>query len=175
MKRIKSKWLQLQVAGFFMLTLLAFVVFPSCENAKDETNVTPKKREVVQKGGLFYSGCKDTNLKSTYAKKACVTLQTVDSNYLDIQHFDAVFNCVFDSLAIDYNVDGNVINVKESHVNPNAFCTCKYDIEYKIGPLEYGTYSINILDESLNKNEVCFDFEFTENTQMTFYQDFYQE
>jgi hypothetical protein len=171
MKKIKSTNFQMQTVTFFVLTFLACVVFPSCENTSNDSD-TPQNREVWQEGGLFYSGCKGSALeKSASEKEACVILQTIDSNYLSIQHFNAVFNCVFDSLTIDYNVNGGVINVKESHVNPNAYCTCKYDIEYKIGPLEYGTYNINILDESLNQNEVCFDFEFSENTQMTYYKE----
>lgn len=172
MKKIKIKCLQPQTVTFFVLTLLAFIVFPSCENTSDDVD-TPQNREVWQKGGLYYSGCNENAniLKSASEKEACVILQTVESNYLEIQHFDAVFNCVFDSLDIDYNVGDNVINVKEIHINPDAYCTCQYDIKYKIGPLEYGTYSINILDESLNQNEVSFDFEFTENTQMTYYKE----
>jgi hypothetical protein len=172
MKRIKIKCIQLQTATFFLLTLLAFFVFPSCQDTQNDMD-TPQKREVWQKNGLFYSGCKENEgvnmLKSAGEKEACVTLQTVESNYLEIQHFDAVFNCVFDSLDFDYNIEDNVINVKEMHLNPGAYCTCQYDIKYKIGPLEYGTYSINILDESLSQTEISFEFEFTENTQMTYY------
>ena len=151
---------------FLVLTFLAFGL-SSCNNSQETQG--PENREVLQKGGVFYSGCKDVSMKSASEKKASVTLKTVDSNYLEVQHFDAVFNCAFDSLAIDVDVDNNVINIKEIHVNPNAFCTCNYDIEYKIGPLEYGTYSINILDESEDQNEVSFEFEFTENTEMTYY------
>ncbi len=170
MKRIKSKCIQMQTVTFLVFTFLTCMVISSCEKTSDDNN-SSNYREVLQNGGVYYSGCKGFSEKKTLAKEACITLHTVEGNYLEIQHFDAIFNCVFDSLSIDYNVNNNTISVDESHVNPNAYCTCEYDVKYRIGPLEYGTYSINILDENLNQNEISFDFEFSDNTQITYYKE----
>ncbi len=152
--------------SFILISMIALVVVSSCDKSSDSERLH-QFRDEYQNDGLHYSGCKGSGLKSISAGDTCVVLQTAEANYLKVKHFDAVFNCAFDSLKIDFTVDANEIYVKESHINPNMFCTCTYDIEYKIGPLEYGTYTINILDESTGQNEVTVDFEFTENTNVT--------
>ncbi|WP_291856425.1 hypothetical protein [Marinilabilia sp.] len=177
MKNMKSKikqkpFVDLVLHGMVFLTILLLIVFFwSCHETPEESDVPMNSGTITQKSGLSYSGCKASGLKSTYeAPEICASLETVDSDYLLIQHFDAVFNCSFDSLIIDYNVDGDVINVNESHVNPGVYCTCKYDISYKIGPLDYGTYKIHLLDEALNKEELCLEVEFSADTDTTYYQ-----
>jgi hypothetical protein len=149
----------------FLLVILILLAVQACENSNDNTIVNSKSG-----GSVSYSGCKGNNLKSTFSEnqKPCITIQTIDSNYLKIQHVNAVFNCVFDSITIDCSIENNIIHVKENHINPNAYCTCEYDIEYKIGPLEYEkTYNIGFKDESQNNDEISFEFEFTDNTLKT--------
>jgi hypothetical protein len=147
-----------------MSALFVFVILQACENSNEDTINKSK-----QGGQVTYPGCKENNLKSTFSEsqKPCITIKTIDSNYLKVEHINAEFNCIFDSLTIDCSINGNAINIQENHVNPNALCTCEYDIEYQIGPLEFGkTYSINIVDEA--SNEISFEFEFTENTLTTY-------
>lgn len=173
MKKVKLNPFKLELTiiaptVILMLSMLIFLAFPSCENENDGINNSEKNNGVYEKGGIIYSGCKNEILKSTLLDVPCVTLQTIDSNYLKIKHINAIFNCAFDSLTIDYTITGNVITIQEKHVNPNAFCICNYDIEYIIGPLEYGTYSVKISDESLDDTEMNFEFEFTDNSLITF-------
>lgn len=169
MKKQNLKILNPQHVSRIIIILFVFTTFQACENSNEATVNNSKQGEQVS-----FSGCKENNLKSTFSesKKPSITIQTVNSTFLSVTHKNAIFNCVFDNLIIDYSIEDNVIVIYEKQVNPNAFCTCTYDIEYQIGPLTYDeTYSIKIIDESLNNDEISFDFEFTSNTSMTFYED----
>jgi hypothetical protein len=146
--------------GVYLSILVIFAALYACEKNEEGSDSKIKKGEIA-----YSSGCKE-HLKSTgtFSEAPCITVETTDSKYLIVKHNDAVFSCIFDHLNIDYSVNGNLIDIAEEQVNPDAFCTCKYDIEYVIGPLEYGTYTVKIRDGSLDDTEISFEFEFTENT-----------
>ncbi len=161
MKKNLLKGIQLQVSKTLTVIFVIFLILPACEKKQDSDTISFKKKSAT------HSECKN-NLKSTFSELPCVTLHTTDLNYLAIEHVNAVFNCSFDSITISAEVTGNIINIKENHVNPSMYCTCNYDIEYVIGPLEYGHYTINIMDESDGMNEINFEFDFSENTSITY-------
>lgn len=119
---------------------------------------------------LSISECKSSQdglKRSSTINVPCVTIQTIDSNYIAIEHLNAIFNCFYEKITIDFSVTDNIINIKENQANAGARCSCNYDIKYNIGPVEYSHYTINIEDES-QCNVISFEFDFSENTLVNY-------
>ena len=75
------------------------------------------------------------------------------------------FNCCIDNVKIHTSIDQEwVITVKETEICPQPCdCICLYDLEYTIGPLEYGTYLLQIVEEYADTMTV--EFKFSGSTQ----------
>lgn len=165
MRKKLFKEVNLKTIAICVFSFSISLLFQGCEQKQEDFGKTNLNDGDV----LSIIGCKDNSgsLKSAVVDVPCATIQTYKNNYLAIEHVNAIFNCAFDSITIDFSVTGNVINIKENHVNPGMFCTCNYDIKYIIGPIEYGHYTIYIEDESQG-NVISFEFDFSENTLLNY-------
>ncbi len=138
--------------------LLVIVLIPfitSCEKSSEN----PLKVSDVK-----HTGCK--TFKSLVDKNQdCIEYQTADSNYLKINRINVAFNCCIDNVKIHTSIDQDwVITVKETEICPQPCdCICLYDLEYTIGPLEYGTYLLQIVEEYADTMTV--EFKFSGSTQ----------
>ena len=125
---MKSRILKLNV-----VFLLFLFIGASCQNDEDDIYGKIKIKD------FNYVGCKDENAfeKSAYTE---IIEFKADGNYLAIRHVDVYFNCCFDELITNVELDSTSIVFTEDETGPGCDCICKYDIECKIGPLEYGEY-----------------------------------
>ena len=156
-KKLFNKF-RLKTFAICVFVFSVFLLFQNCEKDQEEPT-----------GDLLsISECKSIQdgLKNFATDVPCVTIQTIDSNYLAIEHINAMFNCDYGAIMIDFSVTDNVINIKENQSKAGELCTCNYDIEYSIGSIEYGHYTINIEDES--HNVISFEFDFSENTLVNY-------
>jgi hypothetical protein len=123
------------------------------------------KREIKIKD-FNYVGCKDENTLAESANTELIEYRVIDGNYLAIKHKDTWFNCCFDELVTNVGLDSTSIIFTEDETNPYCDCICRYDIECKIGPLEYGEYRFVLRRSTVIKSE--FKLLFNSSTDSTF-------
>lgn len=133
--------------------LLASIIIPfltSCEEPSEN---------LLKVSGIKHTGCK--SFKSLPEKNQdCIDYQTVNDNYLKISRINVCFNCCIDDVNIK-TLPGpdRIITVRETEKCPNPCdCLCLYDLEYTIGPLEYGTYTLHTIEEYADTMTVVFEF-----------------
>ncbi len=151
---MKRNLLFMRYLLFFYLCIPFFI---SCEN-EQEPDTGP-----LNVSNIKHSDCK--TFKSLADKNQdCIIYQTVKNNYLKINRINTAFNCCIDGvLVVVTDTPDNTITIKESEICTNpCYCMCLYDIEYTIGPLEYGPYTLCIIEEYADTMTV--EFEFSENT-----------
>ncbi len=140
---------------YLLVLFLCVPYFISCEN-EQEPDTGP-----LTVSGIKHTGCK-TFKSLVSAKQDCIEYQTINDHYLKINRLNVVFNCCIDDVDIKTTVDQErVITITETDINPACNCLCLYDIEYIIGPLEYGTYLLRIIEEYADTMTVKFEFSAT--------------
>jgi hypothetical protein len=116
---------------------------------------------------IKHSDCK--TLKSLQsAKQDCVEYQTISGNYLKIKRINTAFNCCIDGILVLVKENqNNEITISETEIcTTPCSCNCLYDIEYTLGPLDYGTYTFHIIEEYADTMNFVIDF--TSSTQGTY-------
>ncbi len=112
---------------------------------------------------MKHEGCK-TFKSLTGKNQDCIEYQTVNDSYLKIYRTNAAFNCCIDNINITSTNQEGIITVKETEICPHPCdCICLYDLEYIIGPLEYGNYTLRVVEEYADTMIV--EFEFSSTTQ----------
>jgi len=155
MKRMKRNLLFIPSLFIFFVCIPFFI---SCENEL-EPDTGP-----INVSGIKHTGCK--TFKSLVSEKQdCVEYQTVDNNYLKINRINTAFNCCIDGvLVVVTDNQTNEITIKETEICTNpCYCNCLYDLEYTLGPMEYGTYSFHVIEEYADT--MSFAIEFSATTQ----------
>ncbi len=106
--------------------------------------------ENIQIKDFSYFGCKEktaNNVNGFAAVKGFKSDEYIEyradaDGYLHIKHVNAVFNCCPDTITATSSIDGKKISIVESETNPICDCICNYDLEYKLGPLSNGKYTL---------------------------------
>jgi len=72
------------------------------------------------------------------------TMEIISENgYWNIMHNNAMFNCSPGKLTADAAINNDfTIDLNENEENHNANCVCLYDLNYKIGPIAHGKYTV---------------------------------
>ena len=141
----------------FLCGIIVFMAF-SCE--KD--NVDDKIFHVKD---FSYDGCKNTSSKSSIDEY--IEYKTVDENYLSVKHVNALFNCCPGKLIVNAIIDSAKLIITEDEEEHACDCICHYDLNYKIGPLEYGEY--HFIVKSLYLTDTEFILDFSSSTDTTHY------
>jgi hypothetical protein len=89
---------------------------------------------------LSVSDCKTKGGTSKGIDPEYITIRTVDDYYLLVNHINAMFNCQPGQITVTISVSSNEITMTENESSSLADCICTYDIDFKLGPLQYGTY-----------------------------------
>lgn len=91
---------------------------------------------------LSISDCKTKGDNSTAADPEYITIKTVDDYYLHFSHINSILNCEPGKITLAIEIRSDTISVNETEESSLANCVCPYDIEFRLGPLEYGIYPI---------------------------------
>ncbi len=137
---------------FWVLSLCS--VFISCEKAHDLKNV-----KIDQ---LSVSGCKTAN--GLFADS--IKYKTIDNYYLYITNINSYFNCDPGQLSATVETRNNTIIINETEDQDLANCICPYDFNFRVGPLDYGTYNITLTKDGSYYVEFLIDF--TSNSSREF-------
>jgi len=138
------------IVAVLILFVSIFVI--SCENIDNHK---------LKVDNITYGTCKPGFKSSVTNEK--IEYRTVDINYLEIDHINAIFNCEPGRLLVDVEFNNDTIFVNESEEQSLVNCICLYDLSYRIGPLEYGTYLFVLKIMSLE--HATFELEFNSTTE----------
>jgi len=126
-----------------------------CE--KENSNSKPEELTIKN---ISFTDCVDNSMKSTKSF-SCLNLKAVDDDYLQIQHFNSIFCCGTEQLEINFELKEDTIFIQEVDLGPHTYCFCNHDLEFKIGPLQKGTYSLKLVD-SYKKDSIFITFDFSD-------------
>ena len=115
---------------------------------------------------LLVNGCKTKGDNAKGAEQEYITLKTVDNYYLLFKHINSIFNCVPGQIYVTADISSNKITITEIETDPIANCVCPYDLEFKIGPIQYGTYSLIFTKAGLIFKEYSLDFKNSTDIQV---------
>jgi len=112
-------------------------------------------------GKITYGDCKPITKKS--GESEYLEYKTVDTDYLQINHINAWFNCEPGEIFVTAELINGAIVVDAYEETALANCICPYDLSYRIGPLNYGRYIIRIL-----RGDIEFSINFNSSTKGVF-------
>ena len=137
---------------FIYLLLLITVALNSCKKEFPDDPLSLDK--------LSISDCKTegNNTNGTYPEY--ITIKTVNDYYLLFSHINSIFNCEPGKITVSVEIRSDTISVNEAEESSLANCICPYDLEFRLGPLEYGIYPVRFqkggltfIEYSLNYNK----------------------
>ena len=107
---------------------------------------------------LSVSDCKTKGGSTKGTNPEYITLKTVDDYYLLINHINAMFNCEPGQITVTIAVSSNEISMDENESSSLADCICPYDIDFKLGPLQYETYILKFKRGGFTFKKYTLDF-----------------
>jgi len=111
-----------------LFLLFSPLLLISCEKTYDLKNL-----KIDQ---IFFSDC-----KTSKGIIESIAYKTVNKNYLSITHVNSFFNCDPGQLSVDIKIQNDTIVINEAEERGLANCVCPYDFNFRIGPIDYGTYN----------------------------------
>ncbi len=115
----------------------------------DDKNEKPNEQTVFTGAkDLSHTDCKTATKSSE--RKEYLELSEADK-YLAIKHINAVFNCCPGELLVTSEVRNDTIFINETEKEAGCKCICPYDLEYKVGALDYGKYHVILSDSKSYK------------------------
>lgn len=143
------------------IILVCFIVFWGCSKADKSVKLEDQVLKTLE---LTHTNCKQ--LKSA-SPEEYIEYQTTEDNFLSIKHVNASLNCCPDSILVVSGIKDGKLNYTVCHKAIYCNCNCYYDLNCKIGPLEYGKYTFRISVCTGAKAE--FILNFTGNTNGKYY------
>lgn len=107
---------------------------------------------------LTVSDCKTKGDNSNATDPECITIKTVNDFYLKFNHINSIFNCEPGKITVAIEIKSDTISVNETEESSLANCVCPYDIEFRLGPLEYGTYPVKFQKGGLTFKEYSLNY-----------------
>jgi hypothetical protein len=108
---------------------------------------------------IGYEGCKEplkgSATDSIPSDQDCMEYQYDGQGVLLLKHINAGFNCCPDELLADITIEENVITIAEdeSLESGGCFCLCLFDVDYQIGNLPPGEYTIRVYGMYLEEGD----------------------
>ena len=141
----------MKISFLHFLILVLAVTMTSCR--KEFPN------DPIDIRNLSVSGCKTNGSRSNGIYPEYITIKTVDDYYLLINHINSMLNCEPGEISVSLeNISLDKISCDENESSSLANCICPYDIEFKLGPLEYSTYTILFKKGGLTFKELYLSF-----------------
>jgi hypothetical protein len=107
---------------------------------------------------LSVSDCKTKGGSSKGIDPEYITLEAVDDYYLLVNNINAMFNCEPGQITVTINISSNEISMEENESSSFTDCICPYDIDFKLGPLQYDIYVLKFKRGALTFKEYTLDF-----------------
>lgn len=95
-----------------------------------------------------------------------ITLKTVNSYYLKFTHVNSMFNCSPGEITVSLSYSPGSVVIDENESQAGERCICPYDLQFILGPLEYGTYKIEFQKAGVTFKEYSLDFSRTTDVRI---------
>lgn len=98
------------------------------------------------------------------SNQECMEYSYDGEGVLLLKHVNAAFNCCPESITADISIEDSVITIEEHESFLNGFacsCNCLYDLDFEIGNLEPGEYTIKVISPYIHPNEEQLEFSTT--------------
>ena len=95
-----------------------------------------------------------------------ITIKTIDDYYLLFNHINSIFNCDPGQITVSIEISSNTITIKEDESKAGLRCICPYDITFKLGPLQYGTYTVVFQKGGQTFKEYSLDYDKSTNIKI---------
>lgn len=82
---------------------------------------------------------------------------------MSITHINSYFNCDPGKLTVDIKTQNDTVIINEAEERGLANCICPYDFNFRIGPMDYGTYNFVLKKGGLLYIRFIIDFKSTTN------------
>jgi len=115
---------------------------------------------------LSVSDCKTKGDDSKGIDPEYITIKTVDDYYLHFSHFNSILNCEPGKITVAIEIKSDTISVNETEESSIANCVCPYDIDFRLGPLEYGIYPVKFKKGDLTIKEYSLNYNKSTNIRI---------
>ena len=132
------------------MLLLSAMMNVGC-SSDEEPNGSLRTRSIEN------SGCKQGNNAKVQSRASdrpdlfteTITLTAQKGGWLRVEHKDALFPCCIDNIAVQVSMEDNLITAQENMIGSDACnCICPYDINFEVGKLTEGNYTLIVETES---------------------------
>jgi hypothetical protein len=116
------------------------------------------ERQNANSGTLSVSVASDMVCKSSEALKnnnpvpesSCIRYSYDGDSLLSMTHFNAGFNCCPEKFAVDIEVKGDSLIIREGENRQGCKCNCLYNLDIKVHNLPADTYHVRIAEPYVN-------------------------
>jgi len=115
---------------------------------------------------LNVSDCKSVGMNKKGDVIEYITLKTVDDYYIHFKHVNSLFNCEPGEITVTFDISETTITIDENESSSLANCICPYDLDFKIGPLLYGNYTLIFQKGGISFKEYSLDFKRSTDTKI---------
>jgi hypothetical protein len=128
----------------------------SCE--RNDNNGTPS---VTSASNMICKGNGILKTSDPVPETSCINYSYDGNNLLTMMHLNASFNCCPKSFAVDFEVKGDSLIIREDDAEHLCKCNCLYDIEIKVHNLPADNYHVRIAEsfENYSWPKLIFDLD----------------
>ncbi len=137
-----------------VLTLFFVLAILGCDDKDDRSD---EQSIFIGVKDLSHTDCKTTT-KSLSAKEYLELEEK--GKCLTIKHINAMFNCCPKELLVMSKLRNDTIFINEVEKEAICDCICPYDLNYRVGALNYGNYHVILSQMDLSTILVEFDLNF---------------
>jgi hypothetical protein len=115
---------------------------------------------------LSVSACKSDGDAIGINDPEYINLKTIDNYYIQFTHVNSLFNCAPGQITVSLEINSDTITIDESESEAHYDCICPYDVKFRAGPFQYGTYSFIFQKGGLPFKQYTFDFKKSTDIQI---------
>ncbi len=154
----------------FGVIALFLSVMGGCEK---EQKKTVKRKEKLEIKNFSHTDCKKSAYyieKSNQRSREEYLELKADRKYLRVRHIDALLNCCPEEIIATSKISNDTLYIREKEKSPHGCdCACLYDLDYKIGKLDYTKYYVVLTMRRSKEPYLEFELDFNENYNNTIY------
>ncbi|MCX6224161.1 MAG: hypothetical protein NTV01_05345 [Bacteroidia bacterium] len=77
---------------------------------------------------------------------SCINFKFDGDSLLTMMHYNAGFNCCPENFAVDIEVKGDSLIIREDDIKHGCKCNCLFNLDMKVHNLPAGTYHVRIVE-----------------------------
>lgn len=111
-----------------------------------ERNSDPEPLSVTTKYDMICKGSGILKTNDPPSETSCINYSFDGDSLLTMMHYNAGFNCCPEGFAVDIEVKGDSLIIREDDLKHLCRCNCLYDLEIEVHNLPVGSYHVRIVE-----------------------------